>query len=163
MACPSCGLQLPATARFCVRCGAALQAGTPPPPRAPGRPAAPVWLLVLLWVGAGGLLWIAASYAAFAFGLIPPKAVGVGSDVEAVRGASTLLAPCAASLAIAHAAAAIGLMASRPWARPFATLVCVVWALTCVGLPVALLAIGSLWRGSRGAPTGSLPNSRTSP
>lgn len=151
------------TARFCARCGTALQPGAPPPPPAPGRTSAPLWLLVLLWVGAGGLLWVAASYAAFAFGLIPPAAVGVGSDVEAVRGASTLLAPCAASLAVAHAAAAIGLMAGRPWARPFATLVCVVWALTCVGLPVALLAIGSLWRGARRPAARPLPTSRTSP
>lgn len=175
MACPSCGLVLPERARFCARCGTALGRGGAPatavagqvvgPPVAPvARPdSAPVWVLVLLWLGAGGLLWVAASYAALALGVVPTSAIGAQGDDQAIRGASTLLAAIGASLCIGHAAAAIGLMTGRSWGRPFATLVCAVWALTCVGLPVALFAISSMWRGARrSGPPGPAP-SRTSP
>src|SRR5205807_1952244 len=53
--CPACGLALPAYARFCARCGSPLAAAS--------RRAelAPVWVQALLWVGAGALLWVAAT------------------------------------------------------------------------------------------------------
>ena len=155
MTCPSCGLALPAHARFCARCGTRLQSDASPglsPPAA----SAPVWLQVLLWLGAGGLFWIAVGYLALAAGWIPPASIGPGVDVAALRGTAFLIAACAASLAVAHAVAAIGLAANRPWARTFTTLVCGVWMLSCVGLPVGLLGISALWR-SRAAAAGVGP------
>ena len=89
---------------------------------------------------------IALTYTVVAVGAVPAGAVPAGTDMAALRRASAGVAAIAASLSAAHVVAAIGLTAKRPWARGFATLVCVVWALTCVGLPVALLAIASLWR-----------------
>ena len=111
-----------------------------------------MWLQVLLWLGAGALFWIAVSYLAFAAGLISPAAVGARGDVRALRVTASVIAVCAGSLAVAHAVAGFGLAVSRPWARTFATLVCVVWALTCVGMPIGLLAISAMWR-SRGGPS----------
>src|SRR5215471_4074878 len=140
MTCPSCGLALPAYARCCTR----LRADAPP--ASTPRESAPVWLQVLLWVGAGGLFWIAVSYLALAAGWIPAASIGSGVDVGAFRGTASLIAAGAGSLAVAHAVAAIGLAAHRPWSRTFTTLVCVVWALSCVGLPVGLLGISALWR-----------------
>ena len=148
MTCPTCGLILPAHARFCARCGTRLRADA-----AEGltyhAPAAPVWLQVLLWLGAGALFWIALIYVALAAGLISTAGVGGGVDVSTLRGTASVIAVCAGSLALAHAVAAFGLATRRPWARTFVTLVCVVWLLSCIGLPVGLLAINSLWR-SRG-------------
>ena len=141
MTCPRCGLALPARARFCARCGARLR----------DRGPVPVWLLTLLWLGAGGLVWVTAVYLAVALDVVPADALGAGTDVSSVRGAAALIAVCAASLSLAHLAAVLGLMAGRPWARTFATMVCVVWALTCVGLPVGLLGINALWRARRGS------------
>jgi hypothetical protein len=63
-----------------------------------------------------------------------------------VRTTAAVFAVGAASLAVAHVVAAAGLMGRRTWARPLATLVCVSWGLTCVGLPVGLLAINAIWR-----------------
>jgi hypothetical protein len=135
MICPNCGLALPAVARFCARCGVRV-----------GAAQAPVWLLVLLWLGACGLLGIAAIYGSLALGAVPPGTFDQGMDAAQLRSASALLAACAASLCAAHGAAALGLMGGRPWARTLATMVCVVWALTCIGLPVGLLGISALWR-----------------
>ena len=149
MTCPTCGLSLPAHARFCARCGRHLwsEATSAPTP----RPAAPVWLQVLLWLGAGALFWITVTYLAFAAGLISPAAVGAGADAGTLRGAASVIAVCAGSLAVAHAIAGFGLAANRPWARTFTTLVCVVWAITCIGMPVGLLAISAMWRSQGGA------------
>jgi len=151
--CPRCGLALPAHARFCARCGTALRPGEPVPARrrAAPPPAAPAWLLALLWVGAAGLVVLAAVELIVALDVVPAEALGAGTDVSSVRGAAAVIAACAASLAVAHVAAAVGLMGGRTWARTFATMVCVVWALTCVGLPVGLLGITALWRPRRAA------------
>jgi hypothetical protein len=145
--CPSCGLVLPPVARFCARCGTRLV------PEAAAAPdgMAPVWLLALLWVASAGLLSVAAFYGAIAVGLIQPSQIDPTADTAQVQPTSALVAACAGSLCVAHGAAAIGLMGKRPWARTFATLVCVVWALTCVGLPLGLLGIGALWRPRRAA------------
>jgi zinc-ribbon domain len=156
--CPSCGLSLPAHARFCARCGTPL--GTAAGPRSPE--VAPVWVQVLLWLGAAGLLGIAITYAVLAAGLVPSDAVGPGQDVGTLRSGSALLAACAASLSLAHLAAALGLAGRRAWGRLFATMVFVVWALTCVGLPVALFAISTLWR-ARGRGGAEAATSRPSP
>lgn len=160
MTCPSCGLALPREARFCARCGARLDAAAPAPPVRPASPAAPgtpVWLLVLLWLGAGATLWVSAIYVAVAAGIVPRDALGPGVDPASVQGAAALVAACAGSLCLAHLAAAVGLMRGRPWARTFATMVCVVWALSCVGLPLGLLGISALWRPRRDAVTSPRP------
>ena len=110
---------------------------------------APVWLLAVLWLGAGLLFAVAALYTALALGAAPREAMPAGTDPATLRAGAALVAALAASLATAHAAAALGLMNGRPWARPFTTMVCVVWGLTCVGLPLSVLAINALWRGRR--------------
>jgi hypothetical protein len=147
--CPSCGLALPPVARFCARCGARLVPAAAAAAAQAGI--APVWLLALLWVGGAGLLAVAAFYAALALGLIRPGQIDPSVDPAQLRPTSAVVAVCAASLSAAHGVAALGLMGRRAWARTFATLVCVVWALTCVGLPLGLLGIGALWRPRRAA------------
>lgn len=145
MTCASCGLGgLPPVARFCARCGAPLRAAQP-------DAGAPVWLLALLWVGSAGLFLAAALYGALAVGLIQPGRIDPTVDPAQVRPTAAVIALCAASLSAAHGAAAVGLMGGRVWARTFATLVCVVWALSCVGLPLGLLGIAALWRPRRPA------------
>jgi hypothetical protein len=130
---------LPPVARFCARCGSPLGGG------APGL-GEPVWVVVLLWLGAAGLVVVAMIYGSVASGLVAVAAVTPGNDPATVRTTAAVFAVGAASLAVAHVAAAVGLMGRRTWARPLATLVCVSWGLTCVGLPVGLLAINAIWR-----------------
>jgi len=142
--CRFCGLAgLPAGARFCARCGRPLSGAgmvtSHPPP-------APLWVLVLLWLGTVGLLLLVVVYGVVAIGLAPIRSVPPGADRASVRAASTVVAVGAAVLCLAHGVAAAGLSARRAWSRPLATLVCATWTLTCVGLPVALLAIDAIWR-----------------
>jgi hypothetical protein len=109
-------------------------------------PRPPVWVLVLFWLGAAAVLGVAVVYGvAAAFPDLAAQS-GQGSNV---RVAATVVTLCAASVFVAQLLAVIGLTVGAPWARPLATLVCVVWALTCIGLPVALLAVNSIWRGRR--------------
>jgi len=132
--CQRCGLTgLPQQARFCARCGAPLgvTAGVP------------VWVVVLFWIGAAGALGVGLIYVIAA---AAPDFAGAGQDAARVRSGAGLLAACFLSVAAAQVVAVIGLMTGRTWARPLATLVCVAWSLTCVGLPVGLLTINALWR-----------------
>jgi hypothetical protein len=102
--------------------------------------------LVLFWVGAALILGVALVYAVAA--AFPDLAAqpGQGSRVQV---AATVVALGAGSLFVGQLLAVIGLTVGWAWGRPLATLVCVAWALTCVGLPVALLVLNSIWRGGR--------------
>jgi hypothetical protein len=147
LSCPACGLGgLPVGARFCARCGRPLPATEMVVARSPR---APLWVLVLLWLGAAGLLVVAVVYGVVAVGLAPVRSVAPGTDPASVRAASAVLAGGAASLCLAHGVAAVALLARRSWSRPLATLVCATWILTCIGLPVGLLAIDAIWRSRR--------------
>jgi hypothetical protein len=127
------------------------------PPRAPAPPRPPVWVLVLFWIGTAAVLLVAVVYGvAAAF----PDVAAQSGDTGRVRVAATVVAICAGSLFVGQLLSTIGLTAGWPWARLLATLVCVAWALTCVGLPVALLALNSIWRAGRRPPAQAAPNWR---
>lgn len=160
MICRQCGLELPDQARFCARCGAALGSpdapqlpadpalGTPPaaPPRPPGRRPR-VWLLLVFWIGSVVPLLIAIIYAVIA---VDPTADGGASGLNPadVQRSAVFLAVCATVLLVLQLAAAAALTAGQPWGRMVATVVCALWMLTCVGIPVAVLALSGLWRRS---------------
>jgi MFS family permease len=76
-----------------------------------------------------------------------PDLATQAGDGNRIRMAAAVVAVAAASVFVGQLLATIGLTAGWRWARPLATLVCVVWALTCIGLPFALLALNSIWRG----------------
>lgn len=140
-ACPACGLELPAHARFCARCGASL-------PAARSRTGGfPPWVLVLLAVGA-----LVSGLAALVYGSVLlasdlPAAAGV--DPGRARASAVLLAAAATAMCGLQVAALAGLMRDREWGRVTATLACVGWALTCAGLPLSLLVLNALWGGGR--------------
>ena len=145
VSCPSCGSALPPYARYCARCGA--------PQPAPATPAgelaaAPVWVLVLFWLGAALALLVAIIYGVLA---ASPDVAGQGGDEARVRLPAAVIALCSVSLFAGHLAAAVGLTGGRPWARVLGTLVCVAWCLTCIGMPFGLLALNAMWR-SRAPP-----------
>ena len=104
-------------------------------------------MLVLFWVGALLTLGIALVYSvAAAF----PDLAAQSGDAGRVQTAALVVAVVAGLLCAGQLIAAVGLTVGSQWARPLATVVCVVWCLTCVGLPVALLALNSIWRGGMG-------------
>lgn len=141
LTCPACGLVLPSAARFCARCGRPLVPGAGPAPAA-----APVWVLALLWIGMAGFTGLALGYGLVATGLVRFDPAVTGSNPATVRATAAVIAVCALSLSLAHLASAVGLMTGRPWSRPLATMTCGLWMLSCVGLPVGLLAISAMWR-----------------
>ncbi|MBO0686934.1 MAG: zinc ribbon domain-containing protein [Candidatus Dormibacteraeota bacterium] len=137
ISCPSCGLRLPDFARFCARCGRRLPAAAR---------LAPHWVVVLFWAGTLVALGIAAIGVSE---LAVPTPPSQGVDPNQERLASVLIAVAAGCLFAAQLAAAIGLTAGRPWARPMATLVCVAWGLSCVGLLVSIPVLNAIWRDRR--------------
>jgi hypothetical protein len=81
-----------------------------------------------------------------------PDLDGTAGQDSRVRVFAAVVAAVLTLLFAGQVLAAAGLTLGWPWARPLATVVCVVWALTCVGLPVALLALNSLWRRPASSP-----------
>jgi len=92
---------------------------------------------------------VASLYAGIA--AAPGLASGVpgGLDEGQVRLSALLVAVVAAAFFGLQAVALVGLVRGRPWARVPATLACVAWALTCIGVPLALLGLNALWRPGR--------------
>src|SRR5579859_1412705 len=141
--CPACGLELPSYARFCARCG------TPQPHpvgHAPVRlPAYAMWLKWLFLAGTLVALLVAIVYTSVA--VSPTITQAPGLDPTQVRLSALVLAGLAAALFAVQLVAAVGLVRGRAWARTPATIACIGWALTCIGLPVAVFALTALWRG----------------
>lgn len=138
--CPRCGMPLPPHARFCAHCGSP-QLGAVPAPTESQRPAG--WVLVLFWTGAAGLLLVGVVYGVLA---AAPDVAGQEADAARVRIAALVIALTAGALFVAQLVAAIGLTGGWPWARVVATLVSVAWCLSCLGIPVAVLALNAIWR-----------------
>jgi hypothetical protein len=63
-----------------------------------------------------------------------------------VRTGALLLAAGLGVLCLVQSAAIGGLVRGRDWGRILATVACVMWSATCIGLPVAVLVLNSLWR-----------------
>lgn len=146
MTCAACGLHLPAGARFCARCG------TPQPPRRQAE----TWVLALFGFGIVLTAGIAVVYGGLA---ISPVGTPAGMDPGAVRTTAAVFCGVAALLCALQCVALAGLATGREWGRALATASSVAWALTCVGIPVALLVLGSIWRRRPDAvePGGPLP------
>ena len=144
MTCPACGMILPANARFCARCGVAQPQVT--------RPVA-VWVIVVFGVGVVVTALVATTYSAIA---LFPSAAGSNLDPVTLRTGSTILGVGVGMLCILQSVAIAGLVRSREWGRVAATAACVLWSITCVGLPVAIFVLNALWRG--GPPKATAPH-----
>ena len=134
MSCPACGLELPVQARFCARCGTRLPS--------PGR-AVETWVMVVFAVGIVATAAVAVLYAGVA---TDPTAASSGLSTATVRTGSIILAAVLGILCVMQSAALAGLVRGRAWGRVVATVACVMWSATCIGLPVAVLVLNSLWR-----------------
>lgn len=145
IACPSCGLSLPGRARFCARCGRPVPGGGAPPVR-PN----PLWAIVVLALGTTVTGLIAVGYSII---LADPELASAGGgsklDPGQVRLTSAVLAGGGAVLSALQLGAVIGLARGRDWARVLGSLAAAGWALSCVGLPVAVLLLHLIWRRPR--------------
>jgi hypothetical protein len=102
---------------------------------------APGWILATFAAGTGVTAVAAATYGAWTAdpSLQPPSA--------ALSGGSTgVLALAAAAMVLLQSGAIAGLVRGRDWGKILATLACLGWALTCIGLPVSFAVLLSLWR-----------------
>jgi hypothetical protein len=133
--CPACGLPLPEFARFCARCGKRL-------PLTRGQ-SPPLWVLVLFWLGTAAALAVTLAYAVV---LVIPDLPTQGVDRSQFQAVAGVVAVLAGSLFVAQLITSVGLTLGRSWARGMATLICVAWGLTCVGLPLSVLALNAIWR-----------------
>ena len=136
MTCPACGMILPAGARFCAQCGV--------PQRQSARPVA-VWVVVVFGIGVVVTALVATTYSAIA---LFPSAASSNLDPSTLRTGSMILGAAVGLLCILQSVAIAGLVRGREWGRAVATAACVVWSITCVGLPVAILVLNALWRPS---------------
>jgi energy-coupling factor transporter transmembrane protein EcfT len=124
---------------------AAAQLAGPPPGRTRQRPS--VWLLLLFWIGCVVPLVIAIIYAVIT---ADPAVDGGASGLSPadVQRSALVLAVSASVILILQLTAAAALTAGQPWGRVVGTVVCALWMLTCLGIPVAILGLTGLWRRS---------------
>jgi predicted nucleic acid-binding Zn ribbon protein len=139
--CFVCGLELPAQARFCARCGTRQGAA---------RREVEAWVFVVFGLGVALSAVVSVLYAVIA---IDPAGASTTMDPSVVRTGSVTLAVIVAVVCFLQVGAIVGLVRGGEWGRVLATIVCVAWSLTCVGLPVAALVLNSIWR-RRPAPGG---------
>jgi hypothetical protein len=138
--CPACGMHLPAQARFCAGCGVRQPASS----QSRSRAGADVWVLVVFGVGAAVSGAGAFLYAALA--IDPIGAPNSTLDPAVLRTGATILAAALGILCVAQVIAVAGLARGREWGRIAATVACVAWCLTCVGLPLSIVVLNSIWR-----------------
>jgi hypothetical protein len=134
MKCRVCGLELPSYARFCARCGT---------PQSPPRREVEAWVFVVFGLGVAVTAVVGVIYAVIA---IDPAGASSAIDPGVVRTGSIALAAVLGVLCVLQCAAIVGLIRGQEWGRVVATIVCVAWSLTCIGLPVAALILNSIWR-----------------
>ncbi len=136
-------MQLPSYARFCARCGMAQ----------PPRRQVETWVVILFGVGIVLTAGVAVLYAGLA---ISPAPAPAGMDPAAVKNTAAILGVVAGLVCILQSVALAGMVLGREWGRILATAACVAWSLTCLGIPVALLTLNSIWR-RRAVQAGQVP------
>jgi hypothetical protein len=107
------------------------------------RQAVETWVLVIFGIGIVITAAVAVLYAGVA---MDPTVTSSGLDPKTVRTGSIMLAAALGILCVLQSAAIAGLVRGREWGRIVATVACVMWSATCIGLPVAVLVLNSLWR-----------------
>ena len=100
-------------------------------------------MLVLFWLGTVASLAVALAYT---LALVIPDLPVEGVDPGQLRRVAGIVAAAAASLFVAQLITSVGLTLGRSWAKGMATLICVAWALTCLGLPLSVFALSAIWR-----------------
>jgi hypothetical protein len=134
MTCRVCGLELPRYARFCARCGTR---------QAPARREVEAWVFVVFGLGVALSAIVGVLYAVVA---IDPAGASTTMNPGVVRTGSVVLATSLGVLCGLQCAAIVGLVRGAQWGRVLATIACMAWSVSCVGLPVAVLILNSLWR-----------------
>ena len=93
-------------------------------------------------------------YAAIA---VDPIRASTSLSPTTLRTGSVILAASMGALCILQSAAIVGLVRDRDWGRIATTIACVAWTITCVGIPVAILVLNSIWRRKSAEPGVAAP------
>jgi hypothetical protein len=152
MFCPQCGNEIEQHARFCSKCGHEIAPASQPAHIQQSRPPHDMdmhinilgWLLIGTGVltGVGGLfaLFAGAMLRRLPYTVAPDMPVGIG---HFAGGIATLLGLCALAAAAGVAAAGVGLIQYRSWARVFAIIMAV---LLVFHFPIGtIVAVYAFW------------------
>jgi hypothetical protein len=101
------------------------------------------WVFVVFGLGVALSAVVSVLYAVVA---IDPAGASITMDPAVVRTGSVVLAISLGILCGLQIAAIVGLVRGGEWGRVVATIACVAWSITCIGLPVAVLVLNSIWR-----------------
>jgi len=100
-------------------------------------------VLILFWLGTAVALAVALAYTLILF---IPGLLAENIDPGQLRALAGVVVAIAGLMFIAQFVTSLGLTLGKSWAKAMATLICVVWALTCFGLPLSVLALSAIWR-----------------
>jgi hypothetical protein len=141
--CPRCGLELPERARYCARCGIRQPGGAAGSPGSRRQPS--IWLVLLFWAGCLLPLVLVLAYMVSWIAPDPALAGSWGITPDQFQMTSAALTIFFFLVLLLQVTAAWGLTASRSWGRVMGTVVCALWMLTCVGIPISVAALVAIW------------------
>ncbi|MGH7910747.1 MAG: hypothetical protein ACREOV_03415, partial [Candidatus Dormibacteraceae bacterium] len=96
------------------------------------------------WVGALVPLFFGLVYTIAA--LVPGLAEEPGISAAELQETAAFLAAALFMLVVVQVVGGIGLLLGRMWGRIVATVVCAVWMVTVIGIPLSVLALATMWR-----------------
>lgn len=148
MTCSRCGQELPERAGYCARCGA------PQAARMDGRDGRmpPTWLILLFWVGCLVPLVLVLVYLVTWIAPDPELAKAAGSTPDQLQVTAAAVTLFFAVVLLLQGAGAWALTSGRSWGRVLGSVVCALWMLTCIGIPVSVLGLIGIWRPWPAAP-----------
>lgn len=142
MKCPRCGQELPQRAKFCARCGARLPATA----RGEAGLQPPTWLILLFWVGCLVPTALVLVYLVTWIAPAPELARAAGSTPDQLQLSAAVVTVFFTLVLVLQGLGAWALTSGRQWGRIIGSVVCVLWMLTCVGIPIGVLGMIGIWR-----------------
>lgn len=113
-------------------------------PRPAGR-RTPLWIILLFWLGSAVPLVLGLTYLVAWVAPSEQMVQLTGATAAQLRVTAGVATIYCTVLLVVQLVAALGLTLARDWARPVASVACALWTITCIGIPVCVAVLTTIW------------------